>query len=148
MQERTAPDAGPPSEASIERIVNLGRTDSGGVCKLPSKQSTTGQGRAILDENAFEMMVAFERKRSERSRKAYALILVAAGDCLPTLRRENLLEKIATTLAAQTRDTDVTGWHRSGCIVGVIFTDVVASERNVVIPTLLARVTDRLHEIL
>jgi len=91
-------------------------------------------------------MIAFERKRSERSRKAYALVLVAVGDDLPTHKQENLLEKIATVLTTLTRDTDLTGWYQPPSVVGVIFTDISAHEKNAVIPIILARVTDTLHE--
>lgn len=137
----------PKQTVAGERVVNLGRTDRGGVRKFPSNQSPLGaDGFRVLDEDSFQTMIAFERKRIERSSKAYALILIGASDCLPTHKRENLLEKVATALITLTRDTDMTGWHKNNSVVGVILTDIVAYERNAVIPTILARVTDTLHE--
>jgi exopolysaccharide biosynthesis polyprenyl glycosylphosphotransferase len=137
----------PKRMAAGERVVNLERTERVGVRQLPSNQSALNVERLrVLDEFSFQTMIAFERKRSERSRKAYALVLVAAGDCLPTNRGRDLLEKVVAVLAMLTRDTDVTGWHKASSVVGVIFTDIVAHEKNVVIPSILGRVTDTLRE--
>ena len=130
-----------------ERVVNLRRTGRAGVHQFPSNQSALGaDSLRVLDEDSFQTMIAFERMRSERSRKAYALVLVAASDCLPTHKRENLLEKVATVLTTLTRDTDVAGWHKTSSVVGAILTDILVHEKNAVIPTILARVTDTLHE--
>jgi len=116
-----------------------------GLRKLPANQSALGVD-GLLDEVSFQAMIAFERKRSERSSKAYALVLVAASDSLPTHKRESLLEKVSTALTTLTQDTDVTGWHKASSVVGVIFTDLVAHEKKAVIPTILARVNDTLYE--
>jgi exopolysaccharide biosynthesis polyprenyl glycosylphosphotransferase len=130
-----------------ERVVNLRRTGRAGVHQFPSNQSALGaDSLRVLDEDSFQTMIAFERMRSERSQKAYALVLVAASDCLTTHKRENLLEKVATVLTTLTRDTDVAGWHKTSSVVGAILTDILVHEKNAVIPTILARVTDTLHE--
>ncbi len=102
----------------------------------------------LLDENSFRAMIALARKRSERSRKACALILVSVGEYLEGPKRQRLLERIAFALAALTRDTDTTGWYETKAVVGVIFTDIVAAEKHAVIGAILSRVSETLQDSL
>lgn len=100
----------------------------------------------VLTEDSFQTMIAFERKRSERSHKPCLLILVGSGECLPIRTRGNLLAKIVAALSSVTRDTDFTGWYSTDSVVGVFFTDLIADNKNPVMPTILARVTNTLHD--
>ena len=88
------------------------------------------------------------KQASERSRKAYALILVSVNKCVTSQIQQNLLERIAFALAALTRDTDVTGWYESKAVVGVIFTDIVMEQKHSVIEPILSRVSGTLHDSL
>ncbi len=110
-----------------------------------SNQSLEAIERRVLDEDSFQTMIAFERKRSERSRKPWLLILVEAGEGLPAGKQEKLLARIVAALCSLTRETDVTGWYEANAVVGVVFTDIGSDEENSVVPTILARVTDALH---
>lgn len=138
-----------PSEATGEPVVNLGRDDDGVVCEVRQNEPVVlGDSLGILDEQSFQRMVAFERRRSERSGKAYALVLVGASAGLSPANGQKVLEKTAGTLAAVARDTDITGWHKSPCVVGVIFTDIAKEQKDAVVPTILARITDTLRTTL
>lgn len=127
--------------------VKLGPRDNGGFHKFRSNRSDVAEyERQILNEDTFQQMIAFERKRSERSGRVYALVLVAASDSAPAHLRQNLPEKIAAALTNLTRETDLTGWQKTGSIVGVIFADIDAPEKNEVISAILGRVSDTLRE--
>jgi exopolysaccharide biosynthesis polyprenyl glycosylphosphotransferase len=129
------------------RVVKLGPRDNGGFHKLRSNRSDLGEPeRQILDEDSFQKMIAFERKRSERSGRVYALVLVGTSDSAPTHLSQNLPEKVAAALTSLTRETDLTGWQKTASIVGVIFADIDAPEKNEVISAILERVTDALRE--
>src|SRR5713101_4614896 len=128
-----------------DRVATLGRIDGSGVYKPRSTTATARNGQ-VLNEVSFQEMIAFERKRSERSGKVYALILVGTRDSMPRGEREILLGKIGQVLTELTRDTDVTGWYKTGSIVGVIFADIVAADKDAVVPAIVARVTDTLGE--
>ena len=129
------------------RVIKLGPRDSGKSYTLRSNRSgLADDDLPLLDEASFQKMIAFERKRSERSGRVYALVLVGAIDSAPTYIRQNLLEKVVTALTRLTRETDLTGWHKTGAIVGVIFADIAAPEKNEVISAILARVTKTLRE--
>jgi exopolysaccharide biosynthesis polyprenyl glycosylphosphotransferase len=130
-----------------DRVVKLGPKDNGGFYKPRSNPSDLAEdNRQILDEDSFQKMIAFERKRSERSGRVYALVLVGASDSAPTATRQDLVERVAAVLTTLTRETDLTGWQKSGSVVGVIFADIPAPEKNEVISAILARVTETLRE--
>ena len=111
-------------------------------------QPAVATDRRILNETAFQKMIAFERKRSERSGKPCLLLMVSTGECLAADASAKLLTKIIAALSQLTRDTDVIGWYQSNSVVGVIFADIPAADKNAVIPTMLARVSDTLHHLL
>jgi exopolysaccharide biosynthesis polyprenyl glycosylphosphotransferase len=127
-----------PAEALDEVIKDWLREPSASHFALPAG--------TLLDEDSFQKTIAFERKRSERSGKAYALVLVTASSALPAPERKHLLEQVDQILTTLTRDTDVNGWHKDNSVIGVIFTDIPAAEKRVAISTILARVTDTLNE--
>ena len=119
------------------------------LSEMSSAEFTVGaEINRILDESSFRDMIALVRKRSERSRKACALILVSTNEPLVEPQRHILLERAAFALAALTRDTDVTGWYESGAVVGVIFTDIVAEQKHSVIESILSRVSGTLQDSL
>ena len=130
----------------IDRV-KLGPRDNGGFHKVRSNRSDIAElERQILDEDSFQKMIAFERTRSERSGRVYALVLVGASESAPTHLRRNLPEKVVAALTSFTRETDLTGWQKTDSIVGVIFADIDAPEKNEVISAILGRVSDTLRE--
>lgn len=130
--------------AAPNRGVNWGLTDRGGVREFPAKKRGAANFR-IQNQHAFQTMIAFERKRSERSHKAYALGLVSAGS-FPAAKTEKLLEKIVGALMVLSRDTDLIGWYQTDSVVGIIFTDIVACEKNAVISAIRDRMTNTLGQ--
>ena len=108
-----------------------------------SEASSNGE-RVVLNPEAFRRMIALERKRSERSRKPFILLLLDMGD-RPSDKNGKILGKISSVLSASTRDTDVTGWYSNDCVVGVMFTEIAAEDRASIPGTVIARVTDTLR---
>src|SRR5258708_28737864 len=137
----------PKQALARDRFATLQRKDGSGVYRSRLNRSArTAEDGGVLEEDSFQEMITFERKRSERSGQVYALILVGTSDNMPIDGRETLLEKIGRVLTALTRDTDVTGWYKTGSIVGVIFADIVAADKDAVVAAIVARVTDTLGE--
>jgi lipopolysaccharide/colanic/teichoic acid biosynthesis glycosyltransferase len=102
--------------------------------------------REILAEAAFHKKISLERKRAERSRKAFLLMLVALGNEAPTERTLKILEKTLKALALCTRETDVSGWYKLNAIAGVMFTDIEMEERTGVLKALLGRLSETLQQ--
>ncbi len=106
---------------------------------LPSQRYT------VLAEEPFHRMIALERKRTERSGQPFVLMLLDGGDCLPSDQSGKVLSKILSALSLSTRDTDVTGWYKNHSIVGVLFTDISADERESILGTMMGRVSETLR---
>jgi lipopolysaccharide/colanic/teichoic acid biosynthesis glycosyltransferase len=101
--------------------------------------------RGFLDAEEFRRMIILERKRSERSRKPFMLLLLDIGDHLPSEKNGRILAKILSALSASARDTDVTGWYSNDCVVGVMFTEIAIEEGGSTPTTIITRITKALQ---
>ena len=122
------------------------RSGSNGLSLAPLPEASSSEDRGILNADAFRRMITLERKRSERSRKPFMLLLLDMGDRLPSEKNGKILGKILTALAGSTRDTDVTGWYADHCVVGVMFTEIATGDSSSVPTTIIARVTETLRK--
>lgn len=118
------------------------RNGNNGVTLGALSESASSGERAMLNPEAFRRMITLERKRSERSRKPFILLLLDMGD-RPSNKK--ILGKISSVLSASTRDTDVTGWYLDESVVGVMFTEISAEDCASIPGTILTRVTDTLR---
>jgi lipopolysaccharide/colanic/teichoic acid biosynthesis glycosyltransferase len=125
--------------------VNARRSGSNGVSLSPISEASSLGDRGILNAEAFRRMIALERKRSERSRKPFMLLLLDMGDALPSEKTGRILGKILSALSLTTRDTDVTGWYSNNCVVGVMFTEITTEDGSAIPGTIIARVTETLR---
>jgi Sugar transferases involved in lipopolysaccharide synthesis len=73
-------------------------------------------------ERYFNNLLVVERKRSERSRKHFLLMLIDISKVI-TNRQSSFLRKISSVLEISTRDIDTKGWYKNKKILGVIFTE-------------------------
>jgi exopolysaccharide biosynthesis polyprenyl glycosylphosphotransferase len=108
-------------------------------------QSLPGDERCILNAEAFHRMITVERKRTERSGKPFLLMLLDTANCPPSVRNGQLLSNVIESLAISTRETDVTGWYQENSVVGVMFTELGTEERNLIVSTVLERVSATLR---
>jgi exopolysaccharide biosynthesis polyprenyl glycosylphosphotransferase len=69
-------------------------------------------------------MICLERRRTERSRRGFALMLLDASELLAANSREDSLDAILAALTESTRDTDIQGWYEDNSVIGVIFTEI------------------------
>lgn len=99
----------------------------------------------ILNQEAFHKVISLERRRTERSRKPFLLMLVDMGDPPPTEVVEKNLNQLLMILSISTRETDVSGWYRSGQVVGVLFTELTLESRGLIVSTMTARLGDMLR---
>jgi len=104
--------------------------------------------REILHEDDFKRMISVERKRTERSRKPFLLMLLETGGHQPSEQNTNVLAKSLAALRASARETDVIGWYKEESIAGVMFTDLVINDKNSILSRMLARVSNVLQDIL
>jgi lipopolysaccharide/colanic/teichoic acid biosynthesis glycosyltransferase len=124
--------------------VHARRSGGNGVTLSALSEVSSSEERVVLTPEAFRRMIALERKRSERSRKPFVLLLLDMGD-RPSDKNGKILAKISSMLSVSTRDTDVTGWYAQDCVLGVMFTELAAEESASIPGTIIARVTDTLR---
>jgi len=102
--------------------------------------------RTALDETTFRRMIAIERKRTERSKAPFVLMLLeAVGDRGPK-KSAITLNRVATALLSASRDTDLVGWYKEDAIVGTMFTGLIVTDKRAVLDTFLAKVSATLQE--
>lgn len=86
------------------------------------RKSVGSQPEGVLDERVFHSMLTLERRRAERSRKPYVLMLLDAN--LENGSAEGILKDAIDIIVGAKRETDLVGWYRKGAILGIIFTEV------------------------
>jgi exopolysaccharide biosynthesis polyprenyl glycosylphosphotransferase len=126
--------------------VNVRR--SGGIASLDTLSidvvRVEERGVPVLSEEAFHRMISLERKRTERSRKPFLLMLLDMGNRLQD-KNGKALDKILSALSLSTRETDVTGWYKNNSVVGVMFTEFGADDQNTILSTMMTRVSETLR---
>ena len=100
-----------------------------------------------LPQAAFRRLLSQERKRSERSRKSFLLMLVRQK--APRVPTEQLtLESVARPLGALIRQTDMLGWFESECTLGVIFSELGDAELSAAARSIESKAVAALHQAL
>ena len=122
-----------------ERVVN-GRHNNSSHSVLGLTRFSTVADRSVLREEAFRRMISLEKKRTERSQKCFVLTLFEIKHLSSAENAQDVLGKILSALASTTRETDVTGWYKRDCVVGVLFTEVPVKDRGSVLGTIETRV--------
>ena len=102
--------------------------------------------REVLREDAFRRRIALERKRTERSREPFLLMLLEESEPQSPEKQAKLLERVVEALAPGTRETDSIGWYEEGAAVGILFTGLADEEKLASRTIILNRVTTRLRE--
>jgi lipopolysaccharide/colanic/teichoic acid biosynthesis glycosyltransferase len=91
--------------------------------RFPRKsEQTAARAEPALPEEVFHSLLTLERKRAERSRKQFVLMLMDAH--LENGSAAAILKEAVDIVIVSKRETDLIGWYRQGAILGVIFTEV------------------------
>ncbi len=84
----------------------------------------------FVSEDAFIHMLCLERKRAERSRKPFLLLLLDSGTLLNGLHKKRLFSKLVAALSTSMRETDIRGWYEENSILGVIYSEIAGDKRT------------------
>lgn len=98
----------------------------------------------MAGEALFSHMLHQERRRTERSKNRFVLLLVSTLDL--NGETPNRLQDILLILSHSIRETDFIGWYRAGTVIGVIFTELGHGDPESAIGTLRGRVMEALAE--
>lgn len=101
--------------------------------------------RRVLDEESFRRVIAIERKRTERSKAPFVLMLLEVTNQSPE-KAASALESVMSVLLTTSRDTDLVGWYKSKSTIGALFTGLVAGDKSSILMTILSRATNTLRD--
>jgi hypothetical protein len=119
--------------------VNLRHSVNGSNLGALLLESVSAGEREVLNEGTFKHMISIERKRTERSRKPFLLMLLDTGNRHESEKNRKALDRIVSALLASIRETDVTGWYKSRATIGVLFTELAIDDKNSILGTMLTR---------
>lgn len=114
--------------------------------KEPHFEPAASIRREILAEESFQRMIAVERKRTERSKVPFLLMLIEAGHHPGSEKNGRVLDSVVTALQPTIRETDVLGWHKARSAVGVMYTGLALKDKNLVLGSILNKVSARLRD--
>jgi exopolysaccharide biosynthesis polyprenyl glycosylphosphotransferase len=115
-----------------------GREGSASVGRLP--------GGHLLKAEAFHAMLAFERRRAERSRKPFVLMLLDGDPIRKGGSNVGFSERLASVVTDATRETDMVGWYEDGAILAVIFTEINLEGKSPIIEVLHSKIVKAVRE--
>jgi lipopolysaccharide/colanic/teichoic acid biosynthesis glycosyltransferase len=102
------------------------------------RHSDTGPAEEVLLENVFHTMLTLERRRAERSRKPFVLMLLDAN--LENGTAESILKQAVDVVVVSKRETDLVGWYKHKAILGIIFTEVNLEGERPITHTLRSKI--------
>jgi lipopolysaccharide/colanic/teichoic acid biosynthesis glycosyltransferase len=102
--------------------------------------------RDVLKEETFRRTIAIERKRTERTQKPFLLTLFEIIDHNSSQYGDSVLDLMVSALLSAIRETDAIGWYTSRSTVGVLFTDLVASDKGAILSAILSKVTTAVRD--
>jgi lipopolysaccharide/colanic/teichoic acid biosynthesis glycosyltransferase len=111
----------------------------------PIREATFVEDRMVFNEDAFMRMIAIERKRTERTKEPFLLMLLELGSSRNGGKAEKALEGVVSAMRSSTRDTDVLGWYKDQTVAGVIFTGLTIEDRNAILSAILGKVNAALR---
>ncbi|MGA8273804.1 MAG: hypothetical protein WB919_19735 [Candidatus Sulfotelmatobacter sp.] len=121
----------------------LTRTDISHAALLRELDSVAN--RSTLHEEAFRRMFSLESKRAQRSRKSFLLALLEVAGSPASEKNRKTLASVLSVLDSNMRETDVTGWYKDNCVVGLMFTEIAVEDRNSILATITSRVNETLR---
>jgi lipopolysaccharide/colanic/teichoic acid biosynthesis glycosyltransferase len=130
-------------DATIGSLVGLRprRADSG-------RESSRGEAvsRFPFTAEVFQSVLILERRRAERSRRPFVLMLVHSKS--QTHPDGSTLQRALSVLVSSTRESDLVGWYRESVTLGIIFTEMNKGEKATIARQLMQKVESALLEAL
>lgn len=122
-----------------------------GVLRSTARKAASAVGslmenrEEVLLEESFRSMLTLERRRAERSRKPFVLMLLDASAFMEEKAADRFMTRVSSVLLKSTRETDLIGWYEKGVVLGVIFTEVSAEVEKPITEILHSKVLGALH---
>ncbi|HEX4031074.1 MAG TPA: sugar transferase [Terracidiphilus sp.] len=112
----------------------------------PLLEPISPSDRMPLDEEMFRRTIAVERKRTERSKAPFLLMLLEAVGSERPEKQGQTLGAIVSALMLSSRDTDIVGWYKERAIIGVMFTGLSGNDKSAMLDMIVERVSATLRD--
>ncbi len=89
-------------------------------------ENVTEVDHTFYNAHHFHHMLQIERKRTERSKKPFLLMLIDLSRLHGRHLNSHMYEKIKPALVSCSRETDIRGWYEQNKIMGAIFTEMAS----------------------
>ncbi|SRR6266851_755393 len=116
-----------------------------GQVAISASDSSLATRPGLLEEETFHNMLALERRRAERSRKPFVLMVLETSASVEVEAGDRLKSQVTSVLLNSTRETDLVGWYRKGFILGVIFTEISLEFATAITEILRAKIVSALQ---
>jgi lipopolysaccharide/colanic/teichoic acid biosynthesis glycosyltransferase len=97
-------------------------------------------------QDAFQSVLVLEKRRAERSRRPFVLMLVSSN--AQSDPDGSVLHQALSILVSNTRESDLIGWYRERVTLGILFTEMSEGEKAAIAKTLLQKLESALLETL
>ncbi len=145
LQARRVDSAAKSANGAGPKIVPALRHGSEPTVNIPRPAiNGVDMTRAILPEDFFLGMLCLERRRTERSRRSFLLLLLDAEEARKSKRGTEILTGVVRAAHAARRDTDPAGWYKQNLVLGIIFTELGTLGDTSTVNKLLEKVHDSL----
>jgi exopolysaccharide biosynthesis polyprenyl glycosylphosphotransferase len=110
-----------------------------------ASESSTEGDQIFYSQAHFQHLLSIERKRTERSKNPFLLLLLDFSALLEKHHTREILAKIRSALTSSLRETDIRGWYEHNRVMGVIFTGMTCLNENT-IDEIFRKINNRLIE--
>lgn len=117
-----------------------GRKTLSRISHLPSKHD------GVLKQEAFHAMLTLERRRAERSRKPFVLMLLDSHSVHKNGNARTFNDRLTSVVSDATRETDIIGWYEECAVLAVIFTEISLAGTSPITEVLRSKLVTALRE--
>src|SRR2546426_1638020 len=103
------------------------------------------ESNGVLPEPMFLRALCLERKRAERSRKPFVLMLLDPGLAFQNGDGDTVLGKTVSAILSSIRETDIAGWYKEHSALGVVFAELGTADKKSILTALRAKITATLR---
>ncbi|HXR17398.1 MAG TPA: sugar transferase [Terriglobales bacterium] len=107
---------------------------------LPAKRE------GVLNQETFHTMLTLERRRAERSRQPFVLMLLDSHSIHRNGNATTFTDQLTSVVSDATRETDIIGWYEDSAILAVIFTEINVTGSNPITEVLHSKVVTALRD--
>ncbi len=129
----------------LEKAGSTGALQNGSTFLRPGRTAAPQHDfvNSFYPKPNFDRMLFLERKRTERSKRAFLLMLLNIEDLLTTRGDSGLVKDLESALSSAIRETDILGWHQQDKVIGIIFTELGAVD-EIIKKKIFLKIQDKL----